>query len=407
VLPRQNGPRGSTTPPALSLGLFGSSRKTDEWRVPIHPAHLSRLPAEQRDRLLIEEGYGTRFGISDDQISAQGAQIRRREELFETADVLALPKPQHEDIRAMREGQILWGWPHCVQDRTLTQLAIDKRLTLIAYEAMNHWSSGGSFALHVFHANNELAGYCSVLHALQLLGSTGDYGRRLTATVIGFGSTARGAITALNAHGVTQVRVLTTRAVAAVASPIHSVEIAQFDHEEGPNLSEVITDAGRVPLAPFLAESDLVVNCTLQNPNAPLLYLQDEDLELFRPGSLIVDVSCDEGMGFSFARPTSFAEPMLRVGNGINYYAVDHSPSYLWNSASWENSSALLPFLETVMSGPAAWADDPTIERAIEIQDGVVRNPAILEFQHRESDYPHRETFGMGGRRTADTSPPR
>ena len=93
----------------------------------------------------------------------------------------------------------------------MTQLALDKRLTLIAFEAMNHWGSDGTFGLHVFHMNNEIAGYCSVLHALQLCGSTGDYGRRLTAVVIGFGATARGAVTALRAHGVHDVRVLTNR----------------------------------------------------------------------------------------------------------------------------------------------------------------------------------------------------
>ena len=70
----------------------------------------------------------------------------------------------------MRDGQILWGWPHCVQDRAITQLAIDKKLTLIAFEAMNHWASDGGFGLHVFHKNNELAGYCSVIHALALTG---------------------------------------------------------------------------------------------------------------------------------------------------------------------------------------------------------------------------------------------
>ena len=68
----------------------------------------------------------------------------------------------------LRAGQVLWGWPHCVQDTELTQLAIDQRLTLIAFEAMNHWTRDGAFSLHVFHKNNELAGYCSVLHALQL-----------------------------------------------------------------------------------------------------------------------------------------------------------------------------------------------------------------------------------------------
>ena len=59
--------------------------------------------------------------------------------------------------------------------------------------------------VHVFHMNNELAGYCSVLHAMTLIGSTGHYGRQLKAAVIGFGNTARGAITALQALGVHDV----------------------------------------------------------------------------------------------------------------------------------------------------------------------------------------------------------
>ena len=81
---------------------------------------------------------------------------------------MLLPKPQHEDVAALGPGRVLWVWPHCVQDRELTQVAIDRRLTLIAFEAMNHWTRDGAVGLHVFHKNNELAGYCSVLHALQL-----------------------------------------------------------------------------------------------------------------------------------------------------------------------------------------------------------------------------------------------
>jgi alanine dehydrogenase len=180
---------------------------------------------------------------------------------------------------------------------------------------------------------------------------------------------------------------LTIRDVAAVASPIHSVRIHRFEHNpDAPALSQVFTDAGKVPLAPFLAESDIVVNCTLQDPNAPLTYLRTEDLAAFRPGSLIVDVSCDEAMGFSWARPTTFDDPMFEVGDHIGYYAVDHSPSYLWGSATWENSEALLSFVETVLSGPEAWALDETIDAAIEIQDGRIRNQAINLFQGRDPD---------------------
>jgi alanine dehydrogenase len=374
----------------LTLGVLSSTRKPDERRLPIHPLHLKRIAPEIQQHLILEEGYGERFGVSDADLAPLVGRIAPRAQLLAEADVVLLPKPQPEDLAELRDGQVLWGWPHCVQDRTITQLAIDKKLTLIAFEAMNHWASDGGFGLHVFHKNNELAGYCSVLHSLALTGSTGDYGRRLSAVVIGFGATARGAVTALNAHGIHDVQVLTNRGVAAVGSPIHSVRIAQFDHDsKAPFLSEVITERGRVPLAPFLAQSDIVVNCTLQDPNAPLTYLRTEDLDAFQPGSLIVDVSCDEGMGFSWAKTTAFAEPMFTVGDHIDYYAVDHSPSYLWNSSSWEISEALLPFLETVMSGPAAWQDNETISRAIEIREGVVLNQDVLQFQQREPEYPH------------------
>ena len=80
---------------------------------------------------------------------------------------------------------------------------------------------------------------------------------------------------------------------------------------------------------------------------------------------------------------------MFEVGDHVAYYAVDHSPSYLWNSATWENSEALLPFLDTVMAGPAAWDESETISRAIEIRNGHIVNPGILSFQGRSEEHPH------------------
>jgi alanine dehydrogenase len=374
----------------LSLGVVGTSAKENEHRLPLHPDHLARLAPEVAARTTLEHGYAARFGVGDDDLAPLVAGFASREEILRDADVVVLPKPQHDDVAAMHPGQVLWGWPHCVQDPTMTQLAIDRRLTLIAFEAMNHWTTDGRVGLHVFHKNNELAGYCSVLQALELIGTTGDYGRRLSAVVIGFGATARGAVTALKAHGVADVAVLTTRGVAAVGSPIHSVLIRQFDHDpDTPGVSHVITDRGREPLAAYLAENDIVVNCTLQDTAAPLTYLRTEDVAAFRQGSLVVDVSCDEGMGFSWAVPTTFDDPMFTVGGRVHYYAVDHSPSYLWSSATWENSEALLPFVASVLGGPEAWDADETIRRAIEIRDGLIRNPAILAFQGRAPEHPY------------------
>jgi len=374
----------------LSVGVMARSRKENEHRLPIHPLHLNRIDADLRARVYLEDGYGERFGIPDARLAPAVAGLRPREQLIAECDVILLPKPLSQDLADLRPGQVLWGWPHCVQDEKLTQLAIDAKLTLIAFEAMNHWHSDGSFNLHVFHKNNELAGYCSVLHALQLVGSTGDYGRRLRAAVLGFGATARGAVTALNAHGVHDVEILTHRDLSAVASPIHSARMLHFDHDDAdPRRSKVLDEGGEVPLAEFLAGHDIIVNCVLQDTHAPLIFLIDDDLPTLAPGTLIIDVSCDEGMGFSWARPTSFTHPIFVVGDNIHYYGVDHSPSYLWDSATWEISEALLPHLRTVPTGRAAWDASETIRRAIEIRDGTVRNPAILAFQHRLSTYPH------------------
>jgi alanine dehydrogenase len=374
----------------LSLGIVATSAKPDERRLAIHPAHLERIPAELRDRIFIERGYGEAFGVPDDQLAPLVAGLRTRDELLAQSDVVVLPKPEADDLLTLRPGQAVWGWPHCVQDERMTQLAIDRKLTLIAWEAMNHWTTEGAFGVHVFHKNNELAGYCSVMHALQLLGSTGDYGRRLRAAVISFGATARGAVIGLTALGITDVTVLTQRSVAAVASPFPSVVMQHFARNPAdPSRILALKEPEPGPLAEVLAQYDIIVNCILQDTDEPLIFVMNEDLPLFAPGTLFVDVSCDEGMGFEWSRPTSFQDPIFSVGQGLTNYGVDHSPSYLWNSATWENSEALLPYLPVVMGGAEQWQADETIRRAIEIRDGVIVNPRILSFQGRAAEYPH------------------
>jgi alanine dehydrogenase len=378
----------------LKLGIMSQTRKENEHRLPIHPAHFERIDADLLRSIYLETGYGEHFGVRDDQLAPLVAGFRPRQDLITECDVILLAKPLHEDLAELREGQVLWGWPHCVQDEKVTQTAIDRRLTLIAFEAMNHWTRQGAFNLHVFHKNNELAGYSSVLHAMQLTGVTGDYGRRQRAVVIGFGATARGAVTALSALGVHDVDVLTARGVTAVSSPIHSARIVHFDHDEAddtldPRRSVALTEDGPQPLAEFLAGHDIIVNCVLQDTDAPLMFLIDDDLPALAPGTLIIDVSCDEGMGFSWARPTTFTDPMFTVGDHVDYYGVDHSPSYLWNSATWENSEALLPYLRPVLEGDTGWDGDDTVRRAIEIRAGVIQNPKILAFQQRAEQYPH------------------
>ena len=297
----------------LSLGVVARSFKENERRLPLHPHHLGRIPDDLRESVFLERGYGARYGMSDDQLEGWVGGLRTREQLVEECDVILQPKPLLSDIAAMRVGQVLWGWPHCVQNEELTQVAIDRKLTLIAFEAMNHWNRDGSFNLHVFHKNNEIAGYCSVLHAMQIAGSTGDYGRRLRAVVIGFGATARGAVTALNALGVSDVDVLTHRQTAAVAAPIHSARILHFDHDDTTmRVSHVLTKNGRVPLAGFLAEHDIIVNCVLQDTDAPLTFMTDDDLAAVDARHRDRRCLLRRGHGIQLGAPHDVRRPDLR-----------------------------------------------------------------------------------------------
>jgi alanine dehydrogenase len=120
------------------------------------------------------------------------------------------------------------------------------------------------------------------------------------------------------------------------------------------------------------------------------MLVPEDQNDRLKPGCLIVDVSCDEGMGFSFAKPTNFETPIFKAGN-VFYYAVDHTPSYLWNAATWEISNSLISYLPIVMGGPEEWEGSETIRRAIEIKDGMIQNPKILSFQNRASEYPYVE----------------
>lgn len=73
----------------------------------------------------------------------------------------------------------------------------------------------------------------------------------------------------------------------------------------------------------------------------------------------------------------------------IDYYAVDHTPSYLWESATRSISAALIVYLPTVLAGRDSWQKDETIRQAITIDGGVIHPPSILKFQNREPNYPH------------------
>ena len=372
------------------VGVIGTSKKVDEQRFPIHPEHLKRIPEILRRQLIFEKGYGEPFGLMDSEIAAMTGGIATRQELLADIGSVVINKPVLADFQELRKGGTLWGYVHCVQQQDITQAAIDRKQTLIAFEDMYVWSPDGHIGRHTFYKYNEMAGYCAVIHASQLKGIDGHYGNQRKIIIFGFGAVSRGAIYALKAHGFRDITICIQR-------PDHEVREEVLDCNyvriraggEGEARMVVVEHDGSVrPLADLISEADIIVNGTFQDTDNPIDFVTEEENACLKPNSLIIDVSCDEGMGFFFARPTTFENPMFKHET-IDYYAVDHTPSYLWESATRSISAALVVHLPTVLAGRDCWQKHETIRRAINIDGGVIQNSSILSFQNREPKYPH------------------
>jgi alanine dehydrogenase len=374
----------------LTIGVIGTSRKTDERRYPVHPDHLKRIPEQLRKQLIFEQGYGEAFNVSDAQIAALTGGVASRSDILTKIGTVIIAKPVLADLQELREGGTLWGYVHCVQQREITQAALDRKLTLIAFEDMFVWSPQGNVGRHTFYKNNEMAGYCAVLHALQLKGIDGHYGDQRKTIIFSFGAVSRGAIYALKAHGFRDITICIQRPDHEVREEIldcHYVKVRQGQHDEA-RMMVVEHDGTQRPLTELISEADIIVNGTFQETANPVNFVIESEADCLKANSLIIDVSCDEGMGFFFAKPTTFANPMFRYET-VDYYAVDHTPSYLWESATRSISAAMIVYLPTVLAGKAQWQKDETIRRAINIEDGIIKNTAILAFQKRQLNPPY------------------
>lgn len=380
----------STSPANSTIGIIGTSRKPDERRMPVHPEHLCRLPESVRRQLVFETGYGAPFDMPDSVLAEQSGGVTTRAAILAKSDIVVIAKPVLADLQELREGGVLWGYVHCAQQRAITQAAIDRKQTLIAFEDMYIWDPEGRIGRHTFYKNNEMAGYCAVLHALQLKGIDGHYGNQRKALIFSFGAVSRGAIYALKAHGFRDITICIQRPDHEVREEVldcHYVRIENGVADEA-RMMVVEHDGSRRSLCDLIGEAGIIINGTFQNPANPMDFVTKDEADCLQPGCLVIDVSCDAGMGFYFAKPTTFKDPMFKVGT-VDYYAVDHTPSYLWESASRSISAALVVYMPTMAEGRTGWEGNETLQRAVNIDRGVIQKPGISAFQSRQAEYPH------------------
>ena len=104
-----------------TLGVIRRTRKENERRLPIHPRHFDRIDANLRARIFLEQGYGNRFGVSDDHLARLVAGLRFRAEIIATTKVVLLPKPTRDDLVSLRRSLAMAPLSIKSQEKLITE----------------------------------------------------------------------------------------------------------------------------------------------------------------------------------------------------------------------------------------------------------------------------------------------
>ena len=315
-----------------SIG-FPISHKENENRRAMIPVDVQKI--SNPEYLYFEEGYGDVLGFTNQDYINAGANICSREEVLKK-DIVCDPKIGDAEYLDKLSNQTIFGWIHAVQNRDITDKLINGKLTVYAWEDM--FEKGR----HIFWRNNELAGEAAIMHAFQCW-SKMPYDTRVA--VIGRGNTARGAIRILNMLG---------------------ARVIQYDRRTEALLRDEIGDY------------DAIVNCVLWDTSRTDHIIYRSDLKKMKPGSMIVDVSCDRCGGVETCIPTTIENPTYYV-EGIMHYAVDHTPSLFHKTFTIDNSKTIAAYIERLVK------DEPNevLASALIIKDGIICDDRINKFQNR------------------------
>ena len=312
---------------------FPISHKENENRRAIVPEDLKKITFPQA--LFFEKGYGDVLGFTDEDYVKGGAQIADRKTVLQQ-DVICDPKIGDAEYLEVLNKQTIFGWVHAVQNRDITDKLINHKLTAYAWEDM--FEKGR----HIFWRNNELAGEAAVMHAFQC------YGRMPYETdvaVIGRGNTARGAIKVLNMLG---------------------ANVMQYDRKTEQLLRDEID------------KYDVIINCVLWDVNRKDHIIYKSDLSRMKKGAMIVDVSCDRNGGIETSMPTTIENPIYTV-DGVIHYVVDHTPSLFYKTFTYNNSHAIIPFINDLIQEN----ENNILNDCLIIQNGKIIDKRIIMFQGR------------------------
>ena len=315
---------------------FLISHKDNEKRRALLPRDL--LNVRHNEQIYIEKGYGKTLRIEDSDYEIFNAHVVERQEIYKCDCLIDVKLGDCDFLPYIDDEKTLIGWAHALQKTDFTTECIKHRHTVLAWEDI--YQNGR----YIFYRNRELAGEAGVMQAFLYLGRM-PYECRVA--ILGNGQTARGAMRILHGLGATV--------------DVYNRKLENLFKEK-------------------MYEYDVIVNCVLWDTSRNDHIINKEDLKKFRPGTMIIDISCDPGMTIETARATKFSDPVYEI-DGVIHYEVDNTPAMFPYTVSEILSRNFSTYLDGIIEGNPA----KEINDAIVIDKGKILDEKIIEYRKRNN----------------------
>jgi alanine dehydrogenase len=311
--------------------------KNHEYRVAITPAGVHEL-SRAGHQVFIEEDAGTGSAIPDAEFVAAGATILpTADDVWSTSElVLKVKEPVPEEYHRMRKGQVLFTYLHLAASRQCTDALLGSGITSIAYETVQ--ATDGSLPL--LAPMSEVAGRMAPqvgAHHLQADGGgrgvlMGGVSGVYAAKVVVLGAGVSGMNAAAIALGMQAEVLLVDKNIA---------RLRQADAIYQGHLQTVASNTYEIERA--VLDADLVIGAVLvPGAKAPML-ISNDLVSRMLPGSVLVDISIDQGGCFEDSHPTTHAEPTYKVHESV-FYCVANMPGAVPHTSTYALTNVTLPY---------------------------------------------------------------
>ena len=344
-----------------------------EYRVAMTPVGVHELVLEGHD-VVIEAGAGDGSSIADEEFLNAGGRLAAADAVWAQADlILKVKEPQPQEFEMHREGQILFTYLHLAAHRDVTEALMRSKGVSIAYETVETDDRRLPLLAPMSEIAGRMAPHAAANHLERPKGGSGVLMGGVSgvrpARVVVIGAGMAGANAAWIAQGMEAEVVLLDKNVE---------RLRYVDHiHKGRILT--LASAG-LTVQEQVLQADVVIGAVLvAGARAPKL-VTEEMVSQMKPGSVVVDISIDQGGCFETSRVTTHTSPSY-VTHGVVHYCVGNMPGAVPHTSTYALTNATLPYVTALArKGLAgALADDPTLAKGVNVFEGSVTNAAVAE----------------------------